>query len=84
MTIIFTLSSDVPTYSGRENRLGKMSRVQATWGKVTRQRESGGEGQNVKAKCCQRYKRKGKACHSCPVMARLGTKEQKKLLKRYK
>jgi hypothetical protein len=38
----------------------------------------------MKTKCCKSYKKKGKACKRCPVMAHLDAQAQKQLLKRYK
>jgi hypothetical protein len=37
----------------------------------------------LKSKCCKNYRKKGKACKRCPVMARLTKKQAKKLVKRY-
>ena len=34
-----------------------------------------------KSDCCKRFKRKGRACKSCPKMAGLSKKKQQKLLK---
>lgn len=42
------------------------------------------KGRGVKTTCCKSYKRKGKACKRCPLMARLDAKAQKQLLKRAK
>jgi hypothetical protein len=36
----------------------------------------------MKSICCERYKRKGKACKKCPTMATLSKKEAKKLIKK--
>lgn len=38
----------------------------------------------LKKKCCKKYRHKGKACSNCPLMARLGKNESKRLLKRLK
>jgi hypothetical protein len=35
----------------------------------------------MKKKCCERFKRKGRACKTCPTMAKLAKKDAKKLLK---
>jgi len=37
--------------------------------------------EGMKKACCERFKRKGKACKKCPTMAALSTKSGKKLLK---
>ena len=34
-----------------------------------------------KKKCCRKYRKKGRACKSCPVMALLCKKERKILIK---
>lgn len=36
----------------------------------------------MKSTCCERYKRKGKACKKCPTMAQLSKKEAKQLIKK--
>ena len=36
----------------------------------------------MKSSCCESYKKKGKACKKCPVMAGLSRKKVKKLIKR--
>ena len=38
----------------------------------------------LKKDCCERYKKKGKACKRCPTMAGLGKKKRRKLLRRFK
>ena len=38
----------------------------------------------LKAKCCEKYKRKAKACARCPFMAVLSQKSRKKQLKKYR
>jgi len=35
---------------------------------------------HMKSSCCKKYKRKGKSCKKCPVLAALGKKQRKKLL----
>lgn len=37
-----------------------------------------------KSECCERYKKKGKACKDCPTMAALGKKKRRKLIRKYK
>jgi hypothetical protein len=37
--------------------------------------------EGMKKECCERFKRKGKACNKCPTMAKLSKKECKKVLK---
>lgn len=32
----------------------------------------------VKSKCCKKYRRKAKACKSCPLMAVLSKKERRR------
>lgn len=34
----------------------------------------------LKSECCKKYKKKGKACESCPLMAGLSRKQRKKVL----
>ena len=34
--------------------------------------------------CCERYKKKGRACKNCPKMTGLGKKKRRKLLKKFK
>lgn len=36
----------------------------------------------LKSSCCEKYRRKPKACKSCPVFALLGKKQRKKRLKK--
>lgn len=36
----------------------------------------------LKSKCCKKYRRKGKACKSCPVMAVLSKKKRRRKLKK--
>ena len=36
----------------------------------------------LKKRCCDKYRRKAKACKGCPVMAVLGVKERKRRLKK--
>ena len=38
----------------------------------------------IDKKCCKRYRHKGKACGSCPLMARLSKSERKHLLSFHK
>ncbi len=38
----------------------------------------------MKQTCCQRYKKKGKACKKCPTVAALTKKQAKKLLEKNK
>ena len=38
----------------------------------------------LKSECCDKYKRKAKACRRCPIMAVLTKKRRKKRLKRIK
>lgn len=38
----------------------------------------------LKSTCCQTYKKKGKACRKCPVMARLSKKKRLKKLRKAK
>lgn len=40
------------------------------------------KSQDMKSTCCERYKRKGKACKKCPTMAQLSKKEAKQLIKK--
>lgn len=35
---------------------------------------------SAKDKCCGTYRKKAKACKSCPLMAMLGSKERKRCL----
>ena len=37
--------------------------------------------EDMKKECCERFKRKGRACNKCPTMAKLSKKEGKKILK---
>lgn len=37
----------------------------------------------LKKKCCKKYRRKGKACGNCPLMARLEKDERHKLAQRH-
>lgn len=37
-----------------------------------------------KKDCCERYKRKGRACKGCPTVADLGKKERRRLLRKFK
>lgn len=37
-----------------------------------------------KSKCCKKFRKKSKACSSCPVMACLDKKAQKDLIRRYR
>ena len=39
-------------------------------------------GKKLKAKCCHGYKRKRKACKRCPLMAGLGKKERRRLIRK--
>jgi len=36
---------------------------------------------DIKKECCERFKRKGRACNTCPTMSKLSKKTSKKLLK---
>ncbi|PON15049.1 hypothetical protein C2W62_25870 [Candidatus Entotheonella serta] len=36
--------------------------------------------EEMKKKCCERFKRKGRACKKCPTMAKLSKKAAKKHL----
>ncbi|MCG8462662.1 MAG: hypothetical protein MI919_40775 [Holophagales bacterium] len=36
-----------------------------------------------KSKCCKKYRRKSKACSSCPLMARLAKGDRQAMLARY-
>jgi len=38
----------------------------------------------LKASCCKKYKKKAKACKSCPIMAILPKKKRRQALKRIK
>lgn len=38
----------------------------------------------LKSSCCKSYKKKGKACKDCPVMARLSKKARRKKLRKFK
>ena len=38
----------------------------------------------LKAKCCAKYKKKAKACKSCPVMAQLSKAQRRQLIKKAK
>ena len=37
----------------------------------------------LKNKCCKSYKKKGKACKSCPVIAIMAKKEKRKFLHKF-
>lgn len=36
----------------------------------------------LKSSCCEKYRRKAKACKRCPVLAIMGKKKRKRELKR--
>jgi len=36
----------------------------------------------LKNKCCKKFKKKGRACGSCPVVVPMSDKERKKFLKK--
>jgi hypothetical protein len=38
----------------------------------------------LKKTCCHKYRHKGKACNSCPLMARLSKRERKDFLRRHR
>jgi hypothetical protein len=38
----------------------------------------------LKSRCCEKYKRKAKACRGCPVIAVLGVKRRRRVLKKAK
>lgn len=38
----------------------------------------------LKSSCCKSYKKKGKGCKGCPVLAPLSKKARRKLLRRVK
>ncbi|MEM1205291.1 MAG: hypothetical protein AAGN66_18830 [Acidobacteriota bacterium] len=41
-------------------------------------------GKKLKKRCCKKYRRKGKACSSCPLMARLDKGERRRLIAAHK
>ena len=38
----------------------------------------------LKSKCCEKYLKKGKACHDCPLMAGLSKQHRRKKLRKLK
>lgn len=41
-------------------------------------------GKSAKDSCCEKYRRKAKACKGCPLMAALSAKERERKLKKAK
>lgn len=39
---------------------------------------------NGETDCCKKYKKKGKACGACPLLAAMEKRERKKLLRKYR
>jgi hypothetical protein len=68
--------------------MGKKSKKKAKGkksesGKKGKKRAGDKSPKPLKKKCCLKYKKKGKACKRCPVMAKLTPERREALLEKY-